>query len=138
MEKILVGWVNDRYSHVVLEVTVLICSVSSPCFANKSPCEQVPTQRTLEPHCIPFQANQVFHVFNSLVIAMYLLAAVHVLNTLTPGLVSTSLWLVGYISSSHIGCIPLCIHREFCVHCVEFLLGSPVPFTGHWTIIITN
>ena len=31
-----------RYSHVVLEVDVLICSVSPPCSANKSLCVQAP------------------------------------------------------------------------------------------------
>ena len=51
----------NRYSHVVLEVVVPIYSVSSPCSTNKSPSVQAP-KRTLEPHCFPFPANQVFCV----------------------------------------------------------------------------
>ena len=47
------------------------------------------TQRIpAEPHCIPFPANQVFHAFNSLLIAIYV-TVVRVLNSLTPGPVST-------------------------------------------------
>ena len=58
---------------------------------------------------------------------------VHILNSLAPGLVSmSSLWLVRYVSSSHIGCIPQCkANDEFCGYHVEFLLGSPVPFSVH-------
>ena len=118
---------HDRYSHVVLEVTVLICSVSPPCSANKSPC--VSTQRILEQHCIPFPANQVFHAFNLLICV----AVIHLLNSLTPGLVSmSSLWLVRYIPSSHIDCVPQCkMNGKFREHRVESLLGSPVPFSVH-------
>ena len=64
----------------------------------------------------------------------------YVLNSLAPGLVSTSsLWLVRYVPSSHIGCIPQCrVNGEFRVHHLESSLGSPVPFSVPWTMIITN
>ena len=121
-------------SHVVLEVTV--CFVSPPCSANKSPSVQLSTQRVLEPHCIPFLTNQVFHVFNSLLIDICM-TVVHTYS-LASWLVSTlSLCLVRYISSSHKGCVPQCrVNAEFRGHHVESLLGLPVPFSVHWTIII--
>ena len=117
---------ND--SHVILEVAVLIYSVSHPCSANKSLCVQAPKNHIV----VPFQANQVFHVFNLLLIGIYV-AVVHVLNSVAPRLVSTSLrWLVRYILSSHISCVPQCrVNGEFCGHCVECLLGPPVPFSIH-------
>ena len=108
---------NDRYSHVItiLEVTVLIFSVYKPSLA----CQQITMCRSL---CVQApkeyqnytvflsQQNQVFHAFNSLqlLIAIYV-AIVHVLNSLTPGLVPTSsLWLVTYVLSSYIDYVPQC------------------------------
>ena len=83
-----------------------------------------------------FPSNQVFHAFNSLLIGIYV-AVVHVLNSLAPGLVPTSsLWLVTYVASSHIGYVPQCrVNGEFILN---LLLSSPMPFSIHRTIIITN
>ena len=94
------------------------------------------TQRIPEPHCIPFPANQVFHAFTLLLIAINV-AVFHVLNSLIPGLVPmSSLRLVTYVPSSHIGYVPQCrVNGEFVLN---LLLGSPVPFSIHRTIIITN
>ena len=59
-------------------------------------------KNTIGPHCIPFPANQVFHVFNLLLIAICM-AVVHVLNSLAPRLVSmSSLWLVRYVPYSQL------------------------------------
>ena len=68
------------------------------------------------------------------------MAVVHVLNSLTSRLVSmSSLWLVRYVPSSHIGCILQCrMNGEFRGHYVECLFGSPIPFSVYRTIIITN
>ena len=71
-----------------------------------------------------------------MLIAIYV-AVVHVLNSLAPGLVPTSLlWPVTYVLSSHICYVPqFRVNGEFVLN---LLLGSPVPFSIHRTIIITN
>ena len=52
---------------------------------------------------------------------------------------ASSFWIIRYMSFSHIGYIPQCrMNGKFRGHCVESLLGSPVPFSVHRTIIITN
>ena len=122
---------NDRYSHVIaiLEAAVLICSMYALLGLLTNHCVSfavcASTQKIPEPHCILFPANQVFHTFNSLLIAIYM-AVIHVLNSLAPGLVPTSsLWLVTYVPSSHIYYVPQCrVNGKFVLN---LLLGSPVP-----------
>ena len=50
------------------------------------------------------------------------MAFVHVLNSLTPGVVPTSsLWLVMYVPSSHIGYVPHAVQGEWQIHIESFV-----------------
>ena len=88
----------------------------------------------------PFPANQVFHSFNSLLIAIYMAVVYVIKYSRAQEQVSTSSpWLATYVLSSHIGRVPQCrVNNEFPGNCVGSLLGSLVSFSINQTIIITN
>ena len=87
-----------------------------------------------------FPANQFtvsyFHVFNFLHTYSYLPGCRHVI-VLHQEYMSSLFWLVRH--HLLLGCVPQEFNSgEFHEHHIESLFGSPVPFSVHVTIIITN
>ena len=129
---------NDSYSHVILlEVPVYDCELRI------SPSWLLTNHRVSLAVCastLSHQTKYSMRLTRCLYIAIYV-AVVHVIKySLAQELVSTSsLWLVTYVPSSHIGRVPQCrVNDEFTGHRAGSLLGSLVPFSVHRTIIITN
>ena len=105
--------------------------VSSPCSANESLCMCASFQRILQPHCIPFPTNQVFHAFNLLLIAICIGACHQCIKQSHITLDQYPHHRFGLSGTYHLP-TQVTFHAqcrmndEFCRHCVESLLGSPV------------